>query len=247
MAVELYLQVVDDRGGSWLGETDARRPSSSGCDAQLLLDRPTDRAGDRPAPRVYLGHLTDAVQAGGSADASLPPAQVASLFGDAERTIDEALIEQVVVAFDAAVTAPGVGSPVEIWRFLRAHEGRCVCLVRDSGHEQGHSVAAMVAASGGEVADAAPDHQAAGAAPVMALAVPARAESEGQRDPSEPLPALLPGHGVVPADPAPSAAGVARWGAVADWLTLATLRVVVIGIVALHLFVLIGEALTATP
>lgn len=224
MTAELYLMVVDDPEA----DPEARRAGGSiaaavqsfGSDAQLLPNAPAGPAPAHSAPPVFVGELprdAEMIVADGTPPIAL---RVEAVLANAARVIDEALIEQVLLAFDAD-GAPDhrVGSPVDVWRFLRAHEGARVRTVRRPGAEQIDvaipvTVAPVETARNADVAEAVNARSAVGKAP--------------------------PDGGV-------TRTGTERWGAVADWLTLATLRAVVIGIVALHLFVLIGEAIIATP
>ena len=195
MATGLHLQVVTDPGAGWLDGSATASQQLPDEDAQLLPHPTAARGTDRPAPSVFLGELPSVATSDSASSTPRLAVAAATVLGDGVRTIDEALIEQVLLAFEAS-DAPGEGtaSPVDVWRFLRAHHGRRVQLVR-------------------------------------------RASPDRQAEPEAVSVAAPPG----------AATGAARWGAAADWLTLATLRAVVIGIVALHLFVLVGEALIAAP
>lgn len=195
MATGLHLQVVNRLEAGWLDTAATATRQSQGWDAQLLQKPTEDRGPDRPAPSIFLGELPEVAASDSRSTAPQLVVAVATVLGDGVRTIDEALIEQVLLAFEASDTpSGGAASPVDVWRFLRAHQGRRVQLVRQ----------------------ASPDRQAEPEA--VSVAAPPGASNDAS-----------------------------RWGAAADWLTLATLRAVVIGIVALHLFVLVGEALLAAP
>ncbi len=214
MTVELYLQVVDHSEAEWPSWTTARPPRPSGWDAQLLPGAPSGPASHDTTPRMFVGEVPP--DAGLVSRDGTPPTavRVQAVLGDAERVIDEALIEQILVAFGADDT-PGyrTGSPVEVWKFLRTHQGRRMRVVRALSAEPVAAVESTEPSRGVEVATIY-------SPPVTDLA---------------------------PAIPGAVPTRFARWDALADWLTLATLRAVVVGIVALHLFVLVGEALIATP
>ena len=257
MATELYLEIVDGPDRGWLVGPGARRPGASGWDAQLLSDIVEGRALAGAAARVLVGDLPRDEGTASTGGMQPPALEVAAILGDSERTIDEALIERVVMAFDASGGSDWrSGSPVDVWKFLREHEGDRVRLVqRSSGAGPSGEVPARkpdataispedangVDASRGDEPAHVTHPPRVSEATIAADAVPA---------PVADAPAIKAPVHTVTAGPAAGAApmtAVARWGAAADWLTLATLRAVVVGIVVLHLFVLIGEAFLATP
>lgn len=255
MAVALYLQVVDDPDAGWLGEISVARPRATGWDAQLLPDAPAHRGRDRVAPRVFIGELSDrprdrqAEKAGGAA---LLPARIETLVGNAARTIDEGLVEGIVLAFDAS-GAPDdrIGSPVEVWRFLRAHEGARVRTVRQPNVERTDLPGTVKPDAAAPIDSASPVERVvcSDIAPVASGAPAASCPSADLSPPTDFPPSTdlsPPTEAPSPVD-APDVGGGARWGVLADWLTLATLRAVVVAVVALHLVVLIGEAFVATP